>query len=269
MKPRHSPSRLQVFLSWPFFVSLAILLLNDSYLKATYSNWVTGKLSDFAGIFLVSLVLFALMPGRIRVCGCVVVGLFVLWKSPVADPFVDLVRSSGVTNFGRVVDYSDLIALAVIPLAASAANCRRPVTPVRPWLRTALAVPAIAVFVFAVTGTTFATFSQRYTIQKSDPNAAIDPQEVLKIVNAVAEEHRLQRTEGDNTSLSGEFANKHFAVTYSIDPHGRSTFEVLESQGALFRGSSDKKMERFKDSLRYEMGSKFSDLDIILPIHDG
>jgi hypothetical protein len=176
---------------------------------------------------------------------------------------------SGITNFGRVVDYSDLIALTTVPLAALTANCQRPRKTVRPGMRTALAIPAIAVFVFAVTGTSIATFSHRYTIQKSDPNVAIDPQEVLRIVNVVAVEHKLERTEGDEASLSGKFANKHFTVSYEIDSHGRSTFEMREASVGLFRGSSDKKMKRFKDSLRYEMGSKFSDLDIVLPIYDG
>ena len=143
-----------------------------------------------------------------------------------------------------------------------------PLKSVRPRLRTALAIPAIAVFVFAVTGTSSVTLSHRYTIQKSDPAESIDPQEVLKIVNAVAGEHKLERTEGDETSLSGKFGNKHFTVKYAIDSYGRSTFEMRETQGGLFRGSSNKKMERFKDSLRWEMG-KFGGLDIILPLYDG
>jgi len=149
---------LQVFLSWPFFVSLALLLLNDYYLKATYSNWVTGKLSDFAGIFLVSLVLFALVPGRIRLSGCLVALLFVLWKSAATEPIIDVVRTIGITNFGRVVDYSDLTAFVVIPLAAFAANNQKLTMSPRPRLQTALTLPAMAMFVIAVTGTSSVTF---------------------------------------------------------------------------------------------------------------
>ena len=49
------PGRLTaVLLSWPLLLSLAALITNDLYLKYAFSGWVTGKLSDFAGIFLVS-----------------------------------------------------------------------------------------------------------------------------------------------------------------------------------------------------------------------
>ena len=33
-----------------FIIGLSVLLLNDFYLKAAYGNFVTGKLSDFAGL---------------------------------------------------------------------------------------------------------------------------------------------------------------------------------------------------------------------------
>ena len=36
-----------------FLVALAVLLANDLWWKAAYDNWLTGKLSDFAGLFVV------------------------------------------------------------------------------------------------------------------------------------------------------------------------------------------------------------------------
>ncbi len=39
--------------------ALVILLVNDYYLKATFSNWFTGKLSDFSGLLLVGLIVAA------------------------------------------------------------------------------------------------------------------------------------------------------------------------------------------------------------------
>lgn len=257
MDQRNSASRLQVFLTWPFLVSLAILLLNDYYLKATYSNWITGKLSDFAGIFAVSLVLFALVPRSRRLSGLLLTVLFVVWKSPFATPVIEMVRASGIAGFGRVVDYSDLIALTVIPVAALIARSSTPATLVRPRVRTAFAIPAIAVFVFAVTGTSIATFSHDYTIRTTDPNGAIDPHTVLKVVNAVAEEYKLERTDGDETSLSGTFAHKHFSVKYSIDSNGR--LEI----GTRAPTDEEKKLDRFKKTLRSELGRTFDDLEIV------
>lgn len=34
-----------------FIVSVVLLILNDFYLKATFGNIITGKLSDLAGLF--------------------------------------------------------------------------------------------------------------------------------------------------------------------------------------------------------------------------
>jgi hypothetical protein len=39
-------------------MSLALLILNDRFLKEHWSNWVTGKLSDFAGLALFSFLIF-------------------------------------------------------------------------------------------------------------------------------------------------------------------------------------------------------------------
>ena len=39
--------------------AVAVLIINDHYLKAHYPGWITGKLSDFAGIFFFPLFLCA------------------------------------------------------------------------------------------------------------------------------------------------------------------------------------------------------------------
>src|SRR4030095_5695986 len=38
-------------------LSIALLIVNDHFLKPTYSNWITGKLSDFAGLVFFPLLL--------------------------------------------------------------------------------------------------------------------------------------------------------------------------------------------------------------------
>lgn len=252
-----SPSRLQVFLSWPFFVSLLTLLLNDYYLKGAYSNWTTGKLSDFSGIFLVSLVLFAVAPSRRRLCGGAVAILFTLWKSPMADPLIDLMRGFGIIGFGRVVDYSDLIALVMIPLAALTVKRQRCPVPLKPRLQTVLAIPAIAVFVFAVTGTSYATFSHKYTIQKSNPNVVTPPEVVLQVINTAAQENGFERIQGNESSLSGAFAHKHYVVEYSIDSDGRTEMTASGRHG------EEKKIERFTKTLRDELGRAFFQIDLV------
>ncbi len=47
------------FLSAPPLLAVAILILNDHYLKAEFPSWWTGKISDFAGLFFTPLFLCA------------------------------------------------------------------------------------------------------------------------------------------------------------------------------------------------------------------
>ena len=54
--------------SWPFLLSLILLLLNDLYLKWHHPGVISGKLSDFAGLFMVSLSLFTVFPGFRTAC---------------------------------------------------------------------------------------------------------------------------------------------------------------------------------------------------------
>jgi hypothetical protein len=49
-----------------FAVALAALLANDLYLRTHFPGVITGKLSDFAGLVVVSLVLLPLSPRRKR-----------------------------------------------------------------------------------------------------------------------------------------------------------------------------------------------------------
>lgn len=45
--------------SWPSVSAIVLMAVNDHYLKHRFGNWWTGKLSDFAGLFVLPLVLTA------------------------------------------------------------------------------------------------------------------------------------------------------------------------------------------------------------------
>lgn len=90
----------------PFFlVSLGVLILNDWVLKAVFHNYVTGKLSDFAGLFAFPFFGSVLFPKRTKEIHLGTALFFVFWKGPFSEVFVN--------TFGlfRVVDFSDNIAL--------------------------------------------------------------------------------------------------------------------------------------------------------------
>lgn len=100
-----------------FLLSLAVLLLNDFFLKDLFHNWLTGKISDFAGLFLFCLFWISLFPKFRKQATILTALLFIIWKSPFSQPFIDLWNGFALFSIGRVVDYSDLTALIVIPLA--------------------------------------------------------------------------------------------------------------------------------------------------------
>ncbi|MFT5778517.1 MAG: hypothetical protein ACI837_001473 [Crocinitomicaceae bacterium] len=109
---------LKILTSYWFLFGLLVILLNDFVLKGMYGNWITGKLSDFAGIFVFSIFWCAIFP-KARAWIFWVVGiLFVFWKSSYSQSFIDGWNSISMLQISRVVDYSDLLALLVLPIAS-------------------------------------------------------------------------------------------------------------------------------------------------------
>jgi hypothetical protein len=99
-----------------FVVALILLLANDFYFKFEYHNWVTGKLSDLTGLFVFVLFWTAIIPHKkdhVYVCTAL---LFVFWKSPWSQPFIDFF-SDQFYPIDRVVDPADLVALLILPVA--------------------------------------------------------------------------------------------------------------------------------------------------------
>ncbi len=107
----------------PFFlISLFLLLLNDISLKYEFHNGLTGKLSDFTGLFVFALFLIVLIP-HYKIYVLVFCGLFFIWwKSILSTPFIDAWNDLMPILIDRVIDYSDLSALLVLPLAFIVSN---------------------------------------------------------------------------------------------------------------------------------------------------
>lgn len=107
----------KIFTTTWFILGLSLLLLNDFVLKDLLGNWFTGKLSDFAGLFVFSLFWTAFFPRRKALIFILTGLLFILWKSPLSQPLIDGWNGLGAFSISRVVDYTDLIALSILPLA--------------------------------------------------------------------------------------------------------------------------------------------------------
>lgn len=100
----------------PFVICLLTLLVNDFYLKTQFHNAVTGKLSDFCGLFVFVCFWSALFPTKKLLVNFLTALLFILWKSPYAQAFI-YSFSQNFYGIHRVVDITDLFALIVLPIA--------------------------------------------------------------------------------------------------------------------------------------------------------
>ncbi|HEY3644409.1 MAG TPA: hypothetical protein VGM16_03650, partial [Gammaproteobacteria bacterium] len=100
-----------------FIVALSALLANDFLLKGLFHDWFTGKLSDFTGLFVFASLWLTLLPGRPRAVLAGIALFFAWWKSPLSQAAIDLCHAQLHLGPHRVVDYSDLMALAVLPFA--------------------------------------------------------------------------------------------------------------------------------------------------------
>jgi hypothetical protein len=108
---------LQILASPGFLIGLVLLLSNDLVFKEQFHNGFTGKLSDFAGLFVFSLFWIAFFP-RYKTLICVSTAvLFVFWKSSYSQFLIEGWNSFPFFGIQRAVDHSDLWALLVLPLS--------------------------------------------------------------------------------------------------------------------------------------------------------
>src|SRR6187549_1056878 len=108
--------KLESIINIPFLACLAILLLNDFYLKIEYHNWLTGKLSDFCGLFVFASFWTVLLPNKKQMVYFSTALVFTIWKSPYSQPFIDFFSES-IYPIHRVVDITDIMALTILPIA--------------------------------------------------------------------------------------------------------------------------------------------------------
>jgi hypothetical protein len=109
-------NRLKPLMSLPFVICLTLLIFNDFYLKETFHNVLTGKLSDFCGLFIFPIFWSALFPKHKLWVFVLTGALFIYWKSEYAAGLMHFV-STYFFSVQRTVDVTDLIALPVLGLA--------------------------------------------------------------------------------------------------------------------------------------------------------
>ncbi len=107
---------LKHLVSFPFLLCLGLLIINDLWLKDLYHNVLTGKLSDFCGLFIFLIFWTVLFPKRQSLIFFLSALLFVFWKSQYSQSFITIF-SDNFYPITRVIDITDLYALSVLPVA--------------------------------------------------------------------------------------------------------------------------------------------------------
>lgn len=101
----------------PFFlISIVILLTNDLFLKYEYHTFLTGKLSDFAGLFAFPFFISCFYPKQSKPIYIFTGILFMFWKSELSQPIFELAKDLNLGMY-RTIDYSDFIAIVIMPLS--------------------------------------------------------------------------------------------------------------------------------------------------------
>ena len=109
--------RNDLILNSYFVIGLTVLILNDFYLKYEYGNFITGKLSDFAGLLIFPMFIATIIPNLGKSISIITGIGFIIWKLPLFTPVVDLINQLPFVIIHRVIDYSDYMALLILPLS--------------------------------------------------------------------------------------------------------------------------------------------------------
>jgi len=108
---------IELITSRLFILGLIILILNDNLLKYFFPGFISGKLSDFSGM-LIFPIFISIFIYRWKKLVYILTGiLFIYWKSSLSQPCIDFWNSLCIINIYRTIDYSDLIALIILPFS--------------------------------------------------------------------------------------------------------------------------------------------------------
>lgn len=271
---RSTPSPRQaipaVMASWPFLASLALLLLNDGWLKAAHGGIVTGKLSDFAGLAVVGLLLHAAWPRRAWWVSAGLALAFAWWKSPASQAFIDAFNALGWIRLGRVIDYSDLIAVAVLP--ACHAVVRRVDSYALPWpaMRRVLAAPVAALTLLALMGTSALPLRQQYDVRSRAPGHELQREAVAAAIMAVAGRHGLQCIKCGQPTEGATLSDAYLSLTYVFVGPSAVSFTVSAvspmAKPGFFGATARDRADALRGALKDELARHFAGLEYVEPL---
>ena len=254
-----------ILLAWPFVAALVVLITNDLYLKLAYPGWLTGKLSDFSGVYLIAALAIGLFPKRKFLAAATVALAFFYWKSPASQWLIDSINSVSQNQIGRVVDYTDLIALISIPVAWFFVSSRGEQFPSFS-VRQLLSIPIAVITVLAITGTSVLWPAGEYSIRNTDLTNRIEEAEIVGAIERVVERFNLKCENCGEPADETIYSNEDIHFAYSMDEAAngiRFEIRVNKMKGIIMRRPDYDLFDSFMRSLKSEMGQLSSSMEFV------
>ncbi len=259
-------ARFSVLTTWPFVLALTTLIVNDAWLKSEWPGLITGKLSDFAGIAVVMLLALHRVPQRRLLVFSVIAVAFAWWKSPGSQPLIDAVNILVPGTAGRTVDYSDLIALLVMPLCAGVARRAEDFALPGAGVRRMLLAPIGIATIFGLMATTLPPVQQDYKVRTIESSSELNRAKVAQAIEIVAREYKLVCSDCVDPLVRARFEGKGFELSYVFDDARTVVFKVWgPSDGFVGHGNRDK-LDRLRTDLKKQLRDAQVGLEFIQPI---
>ncbi|ATP27080.1 hypothetical protein CRN81_00870 [Chromobacterium violaceum] len=254
---------------WPALASLSLLLANDWWLKQHHPGWLSGKLSDFAGLALVGMLALAIWPKRFATVSAGIALAWLWWKSPQSTPAIDAVNHWLPFRVARVVDYSDLIALSALPLSRLAVVHRERLALAAPASRRWLA-PPLAFTALLACAASATPYSEQYSVRTRIQAAHLDRAKTMEALNAVAAQYQLRCQQCDPAQDKGLYEGStkpHLLLRYQYTSSQEIRFDIWAVLPGVFNGSERERLKAIRGSILREMALRIPKLDYLEAIN--
>lgn len=257
-----------IITTWPFLFCLAILIMNDWWLKDACPGVITGKLSDFAGIAVVSLLLLATYPRRVVSIFCSIFLAFLWWKSPASDVCIQLFNQLGLFRIGRTVDYTDMVAMVIFPVCRAVAAQETGFAIPWPRLRRYMAVPTVLVTLTAILGTSQRPTLQNYVVRTSSSADELQHDEIAEAITSQAARHGLACDKRQNPDGTVICSGNGVSMTYLFTDRHSILFNVSAYSNGIFswNTSAAEKANALRTAIKKELADRFKGLEYIEPL---
>ncbi|HEU4779868.1 MAG TPA: hypothetical protein VFS58_08310 [Steroidobacteraceae bacterium] len=256
-----------IFTTGPFVLALATLLINDGLLKEAYPGLITGKLSDFAGIAMVALPLFAAFPRHARTIYLAVFGAFLWWKSPASGGFIAFMNDAQPLNFGRTVDYWDLVALAILPACANFATSEPRGIVNADRFRRWMLPPVLVATLFGVMATSQVHYRKDFVVRAVESSAPFPRDSIVDSIKEISKSRGLKPREPNPPHWEGAFAGRGIFLTYSFIEPNQVAVGIQINPG-MFGDGEVRRAEKLRAEIKKTLALRFKGLESIEPLRE-